>query len=172
MQTFEYVDEHRRLRYSSKTTMVLEHRMLLDMNPADGLHPPAEELRLVTVLAALADPARMAIVRTLAGAGEAACHRLQDKAGLQISRSTFSHHQRVLREAGIVRVRLSGSERLLALRRDDLDVCFPGLLDAVLDTPDQLVAPAPAGRGAMAGRSSWAERPGSASTPPSAGQPA
>ncbi|WP_346104016.1 helix-turn-helix domain-containing protein [Nonomuraea maheshkhaliensis] len=59
--------------------------------------------------------------------------------GLTISRSTFSHHQRVLREAGVIQVRVRGSQRILSLRRDDLDTCFPGLLDAVLDTTPGLI---------------------------------
>jgi hypothetical protein len=38
----------------------------------------------------------------------------------------------VLRESGVVRTRPDGRKRLLSLRSDDLDACFPGLLDAVL----------------------------------------
>jgi DNA-binding transcriptional ArsR family regulator len=115
------------------------------MSPANDLHPPAAELRLVKVLAAVADPARW---RSSGRSTRAARrHATGCRTGLVISRSTFSHHQRVLREAGVVRVRLSGSERLLDLPRHDLDAQFPGLLDAVLSTPDELVAPAPAGGG-------------------------
>jgi DNA-binding transcriptional ArsR family regulator len=51
---------------------------------------------------------------------------------LGLSKATLSHHFRVLREAGLVRTRLDGRKRLLSLRIDDLDACFPGLLDAVL----------------------------------------
>ncbi|TCC31250.1 ArsR/SmtB family transcription factor [Kribbella sindirgiensis] len=100
-------------------------------------HPPVTELRLSKVLAALADPGRLATVRALAQKGESPCTRLQHDAGLQISRSTFSHHQKVLREAGILLVRVRGAERILSLRRDDLDSCFPGLLDLVLNTPEK-----------------------------------
>ncbi|MBT2235148.1 helix-turn-helix transcriptional regulator [Nonomuraea sp. NEAU-A123] len=100
----------------------------------EEMHPATAELRLPKVLAALADPARLLTVRALHRAGESACTRLQQAAGLTISRSTFSHHQRVLREAGVIQVRVRGSERILSLRRDDLDACFPGLLDAVLGT--------------------------------------
>lgn len=109
------------------------------MNATDDLHPPAESLRLVSVLAALADPARLAALRALARSGESPCNVLQREAGLDISRSTFSHHQRVLREAGLIRVRLKGSERILSVRRDDLDERFPGLLETVLNTPEERV---------------------------------
>jgi DNA-binding transcriptional ArsR family regulator len=59
---------------------------------------------------------------------------------LGLSKATLSHHFRVLREAGLVRTRLDGRKRLLSLREDDLNACFPGLLDAVLSrkgTPER-----------------------------------
>lgn len=97
--------------------------------------PTPEDFRLTAVLAALADPARLAAVRTLAAKGESPCTRLQHDAGLTISRTTFSHHQKVLREAGIIAARVRGTERILSLRRDDLDQRYPGLLDAILGAP-------------------------------------
>src|SRR5437660_334429 len=112
------------------------HRgMLCAVAVIGTFHPPVEQIGLVKVLAALADPARIATVRALARAGECSCNRLQDQAGLEISRSTFSHHQRILREAGLIRVRLSGAERMLSLRTAELDARFPGLLSVVLDSP-------------------------------------
>jgi DNA-binding transcriptional ArsR family regulator len=105
----------------------------------DDRHPPAADLRLSTVLAALADPARLATVRALAAVGDSPCSELHHTAGLRISRSTFSHHQRILREAGIIRERIHGAQRILSVRRDDLDACFPGLLGAILNTSDGLL---------------------------------
>ncbi len=102
-------------------------------------HPPVEDLRLPKVMAALADPARLITVRTLARKGESACTRLHHDAGLTISQSTFSHHQRILREAGVIRADVRGAQRILALRREDLDACFPGLLDAVLGTAPEFI---------------------------------
>jgi DNA-binding transcriptional ArsR family regulator len=99
-------------------------------------HPGPEDFRLTAVLTALADPARLAAVRTLAAKGESPCTRLQHDAGLTISRTTFSHHQKVLREAGIIAARVRGTERILSLRKDDLDQRYPGLLDAILNAPD------------------------------------
>lgn len=99
-------------------------------------HPAPEEFRLTAVLAALADPARLAAVKTLAAKGEASCTRLQHDAGLTISRTTFSHHQKVLREAGILLATIRGNERILSLREDDLEQRFPGLLDSILAAPD------------------------------------
>ena len=83
---------------------------------------------LIEVLQALADPVRLQIVGHLAHVGEVACGTVP----VPVSKSTISHHYKVLREAGIVQVRVEGTRRYHALRRDDLDARFPGLLDAVL----------------------------------------
>lgn len=96
------------------------------------IHPAVEELGLPKVLAALADPARLATVRTLARVGESPCGQIQHDAGLEVSKSTMSHHIRILREAGIVNSRVQGARRILSLRQDDLDARFPGLLGAIL----------------------------------------
>lgn len=103
---------------------------------SDDRHPAAADLRLTKVLAALADPVRLTTVRTLAAIGDSPCTALHHAAGLTISQPTFSHHQRILRQAGIIRERLQGSQRILSLRRDDLDGRFPGLVEAVLRTPE------------------------------------
>lgn len=101
----------------------------------DGMHPDVSELEITKVLAALGDQGRLLTVRALDRLGESDCTRLQADAGLTMSRSTFSHHQKVLREAGILHARIQGSQRILSLRRADLNTRFPGLLDAVLDPP-------------------------------------
>ena len=63
-------------------------------------------------LAALADPTRRAIVELLAD-GEAAAGELA--AHFPVSRPAVSRHLRVLREAGLVGVRVDGQRRLYAL---------------------------------------------------------
>lgn len=93
------------------------------------------EIRLSTVLSALADPGRIAIVRVLNELGETSCSGALWATDLGIGRSTFSHHQKVLREAGILRVRIKGAQRLVSLRVDELHDRFPGLLDAILEAP-------------------------------------
>lgn len=105
----------------------------------DDRHPATKNLRLTKVLAALADPVRLTMVRTLAACGESPCVELHHAARLTISQPTFSHHQRVLREAGILRERIHGAQRIISLRDEDLDACFPGLLGALLGVPDDLV---------------------------------
>ena len=81
------------------------------------------------VLAALSDPIRMQIVRTLLDEGEdgRACGTF----GLPVSKSTASHHFKVLREAGVIDQELVGRTRLTRLRRDHLEKHYPGLLDLI-----------------------------------------
>ncbi|MFF0013619.1 ArsR/SmtB family transcription factor [Streptomyces sp. NPDC005374] len=93
-------------------------------------HPVREEIRLESVLHALSDPLRLQIVRELAAAsGELSCSHFD----LPVTKSTSTHHFRVLRESGVLRQDYRGTAKMNGLRRDDLDDLFPGLLDTLLD---------------------------------------
>ncbi|MFG2193955.1 ArsR/SmtB family transcription factor [Streptomyces sp. NPDC048639] len=93
-------------------------------------HPAREDIRLEGVLHALSDPMRLCIVRTLAGGkGPLSCSVFD----LPVTKSTGTHHFRVLRQSGVIRQAYQGTAKLNGLRRDDLDALFPGLLDCVLD---------------------------------------
>ncbi|MGH2343693.1 MAG: ArsR/SmtB family transcription factor [Chloroflexota bacterium] len=94
--------------------------------------PDQRQLDLPPVLAALADPYRLACVRGLAEHGETSCSDLRDLTGIECGKSTVSHHMRVLREAGVISTRVDGVHRYSTLRRADLNARFPGLLDALL----------------------------------------
>ena len=98
----------------------------------DVVEPAAEDFQLPRVLAALADPHRLASVRFLARNGESWCAQVMKEAGLEMSKSTFSHHLRILREAGILTKRIQGARGYTRLRKDDLDRRFPGLLDSII----------------------------------------
>jgi DNA-binding transcriptional ArsR family regulator len=93
-------------------------------------HPTAETLELTGVLHALSDPVRLEIVRTLASGG--GCERQCGAFGLAVTKSTRTHHFRVLRESGVIEQRADGTAVVNRLRRDELDTRFPGLLDSVL----------------------------------------
>jgi DNA-binding transcriptional ArsR family regulator len=97
--------------------------------------PAAEQLELPAVLHALSDPVRLQIVRSLAENGACNCGTFT----VPVAKSTLSHHLRVLREAGVTLTEPNGTQRVVSLRRADLDGRFPGLLDAVLGA-----APVPA----------------------------
>ncbi len=92
-------------------------------------HPDRDEIALEGVLRALSDPTRLNIACTLGRLGEAACSVVD----LNVSKSTTTHHYRVLREAGVIRQTYRGTSKMNALRREDLDARFPGLLDSVLN---------------------------------------
>ncbi|MEW1836551.1 helix-turn-helix domain-containing protein [Nonomuraea angiospora] len=94
------------------------------------LHPTTEQLQLEDVLAALGHPVRMKIVRALASGEETYCGAIETGA----PKSTLTHHWRVLRESGVIRLRHSGRRNYLTLRRDDLEARFPGLLAVVFDS--------------------------------------
>jgi DNA-binding transcriptional ArsR family regulator len=91
--------------------------------------PSPQGMRLESVLQALGDPVRLLIVRQLHTSSHAkACGTF----GLPVGKSTASHHFKVLREAGVIRQRVEGRERLTELRDADLEERFPGLLSSVL----------------------------------------
>ncbi|WP_275461679.1 ArsR/SmtB family transcription factor [Streptomyces noursei] len=92
-------------------------------------HPAREEIRLAQVLHALADPMRLRIVCALAAAeGELNCADIE----LPVSKSTCTHHFRVLREHGVIQQFYRGTAKMNGLRRADLEALFPGLIDGVL----------------------------------------
>jgi len=93
--------------------------------------PAIQEVELSDVLHALSDPARLEIVRGLAADGERQCGSFD----LGLTKATRSHHFKVLREAGLTNTRLAGTARYVTLRRDELDAKFPGLVEAVLQSP-------------------------------------
>lgn len=91
-------------------------------------HPERADIRLEAVLHACADPMRLLILQALANDPATACGEV----GLACSKSTATHHFRVLREAGVISQHYQGTAKINELRRDDLDAVFPGLLDTVL----------------------------------------
>jgi DNA-binding transcriptional ArsR family regulator len=92
-------------------------------------HPDLEQLHLTDVLHALSDPVRLEIVRLLGIHQELSCGRLE----VSVSKSTLTHHLRVLRDAGLTYTRSEGVQRLVSLRRDEVEARFPGLLGCVLE---------------------------------------
>jgi DNA-binding transcriptional ArsR family regulator len=91
-------------------------------------HPATEEIELAAVLHAVSDPMRLRIVAGLADQQERTCKSFE----LPVTKSTCTHHFRVLREAGLIRQRLEGTTKLSSLRGDDLEARFPGLLESIL----------------------------------------
>jgi DNA-binding transcriptional ArsR family regulator len=94
-----------------------------------GLPPQPERLDLFAVLNCLADPIRLSIVAQLAVTDDLECGTFE----VPVTKSTLSHHFRVLRESGVIATTKSGTRSLNRLRRAELDEAFPGLLPAVLN---------------------------------------
>ncbi|WP_328868013.1 ArsR/SmtB family transcription factor [Streptomyces sp. NBC_00304] len=97
-------------------------------------HPAREDIRIEAVLHALSDPVRLCVVRELAAADEElTCSRFD----LPVTKSTTTHHFRVLRESGVVQQIYRGTAKMNGLRRADLEALFPGLLDRVLEAANR-----------------------------------
>ncbi len=97
--------------------------------------PEGDEMNLNAVMRALSDPMRYHVVATLAAEPEGT-ERLCTSFGLPVSKSTRTHHFRILREAGLIQQVDRGNSRMAQLRRRDLNERFPGLVRLILDNPD------------------------------------
>ncbi|WP_436775059.1 ArsR/SmtB family transcription factor [Yinghuangia sp. YIM S09857] len=91
-------------------------------------HPDPRTIPLQQVLEALVDPVRRSIVRQLREASaDIACGSFD----IAVSKSTATHHFRILREAGLIRQHYAGTSRMNTLRDAEFARAFPGLLDAL-----------------------------------------
>jgi DNA-binding transcriptional ArsR family regulator len=98
------------------------------------IHPNLKDVPLASVLHALADPVRLAILRSLDG------NHAQSGEGLScgcaapdgLPRATVSNHFSILRSAGLIESRKEGTTVINRIRRRDVEERFPGLLEAVL----------------------------------------
>lgn len=119
-----------------------------------------------TVLDALGDPTRRAVLELLRG-GERTVGQLVD--ALPVSQPAVSQHLRVLREAGLVASRAEGTRRLYRVERDGLaavrayvDRFWDDVLDAFVafaDADDGADAPEPNQEATDAHRTRAARRP-------------
>ncbi|RXZ78823.1 transcriptional regulator [Paenibacillaceae bacterium] len=92
-------------------------------------HPDKAEINLSNVLYALSDPIRLLIVAELGKSTERTCGDIN----VPVVKSTASHHIRTLREAGVVNVRVQGTQRFISVRSEDLELRFPGLLASIMN---------------------------------------
>lgn len=99
---------------------------------APTVAPPATAEELAAVGAALADTTRVRMLRLLEANEEVACAALETTFAL--TKSTISYHVRVLRHAGLIRVRKAGKFYHYALLREEIARRFPGLLELLAVT--------------------------------------
>jgi DNA-binding transcriptional ArsR family regulator len=88
------------------------------------------------VLAALADPVRLEMVRRLRNAGSPVpCAWLYDG----INKSTATHHFKILREAGLIERLVIDGQTHQRLRADQVDAAVPGLLNSIVERANREV---------------------------------
>jgi DNA-binding transcriptional ArsR family regulator len=104
-------------------------------SPSGHRPPPAHthprDVPVRAVLAALADPIRLAIVRELAASPD--WSRACGSFDVPVGKAGLTHHFAALRDAGLIEQRDEGARRANRLRRAEIDARFPGLLNLVLD---------------------------------------
>jgi DNA-binding transcriptional ArsR family regulator len=110
----------------------------------DDLAPELGSIDVLTVLQALSDPVRLAIVRQLAscsGPDGLMCGQLE----MPVGKSTGSHHLKTLHRSGVTAERQQGVCKYVRLRRSELDERFPGLIESVLTAAESRRGDAPVG---------------------------
>ncbi len=76
---------------------------------------------------AVGDPTRLRILKLIGSASEYPCTELERQ--LPVSKSTISHHIKILSHAGLVGVRREGKYFHYTLRRDVLENYLPSMLE-------------------------------------------
>lgn len=106
-------------------------RKMLDMylTMEELFHPKLKDITIEQVLKALGDPVRLAAIKELleAESEEKPCGTFN----YSVTKATFSHHLQILREAGVLNMRLEGARKYISIRTKDLNKRFPGLLDFI-----------------------------------------
>ncbi len=97
--------------------------------------PDTADVDLVHVFKALADPIRLQIVLALAD-GEPK-PKSSEEWGFAVHKTTLTHHFRILRESGLTVYLVHGRTHSIQLRRDELNLRFPGLIDSVVRSAQQ-----------------------------------
>ncbi|MEO1770357.1 hypothetical protein IGI49_001184 [Enterococcus sp. AZ071] len=82
------------------------------------------------MLKALADPARLEIIRLLKNSGkEIGCGEVGES--IDLSKSTVSYHFKALREAGLTFTRKESREKFVSLNYDAFNKYLSGFLDSL-----------------------------------------
>ncbi len=91
-------------------------------------HPTLDNITLEQILYALSDPIRLTIFsRLFKLEEEKSCSYFDDLA----KKNNLSHHYRILRESGIIKVRIDGRHRYISLRADEIHLRFPDLFQTI-----------------------------------------
>lgn len=108
-----------------------------------AVSPAVTPEELAAVGAALSDPTRVQMLRLMQANEEVACAALETT--FSLTKSTISYHVRVLRHAGLIRVRKAGKFYHYGLMRAEIERRFPGLLTLLAATALPEIAGAESG---------------------------
>lgn len=86
--------------------------------------PNLKKMPLSVIFDALSDPARIEIILIILQQQEITCGQCKSP----LSKSTMSHHFRVLQEAGIIQRREEGKTHYLSVRTGELEERLPGII--------------------------------------------
>lgn len=101
------------------------------MREEDVMEPLSFDIN--KIFKALADPIRLKIVRELLADAPGA-ERHCSTFGLSVTRATRSHHFKILRETGLIRVVDKGNMAVAVLRREEIERDLPGLVTLIQHT--------------------------------------
>ena len=99
------------------------------------VHPSKDDITLSGILAALSDPVRVRILKSLLEK-EGCMSCCQASPCPKIAKSTLSNHFRILRESGLIRMKKEGVENHSTVRIAEINDKFPGLLKTILKFAD------------------------------------
>ncbi len=85
------------------------------------------EVPISELFYALSDPVRIEIVQTLLKKDESSCGSCKSS----LSKSTMSHHFKVLRESGLIEKHTIGTTHFISLRHKEIEKRLPGLLESI-----------------------------------------
>jgi DNA-binding transcriptional ArsR family regulator len=96
--------------------------------------PNLKKMPISSIFDALSDPARIEIILTLLNEKELSCGQCKT----DLSKSTMSHHFKVLREAGLIQKREEGKMHFISLRIEEIEERIPGLIKVLKTLKDPL----------------------------------
>lgn len=90
-----------------------------------------KHIQVLEIFKALSHPMRLKIIMDLINDEEGA-ERHCTSFGLTLSKATRSHHFKILKDVGLIVHVDKGNHSLARLRRHELNMDFPGLIDLLL----------------------------------------
>lgn len=115
---------------------MVDTRYMASRTATPLIHPAIADVAFADVMEALSDPQRLRMIATLAHTPGLPCGAVY----LPISRAAASKHFKILRASGLLRQWDEGTRRVNALREEEFEERFPGLLGLAVAEGDRLLA--------------------------------